>query len=324
MIHLSLFTAKRVSAVRGLFFIIGIVFSCVSFASSNPVIVWQLEAGFNIEKSLAERLVRELNLKSQKRADFYADIFDGQNFLLIPSLEKYKFRLKSGEKKSVLQANTKAAMTQMSCSPEMRFTVKSKNVGELNLSEQESSAFRSAVTRTLDLIHQGAGEKLVSQDVLKFEALLKTLPVPLMDQLLAVAQGKDYAFVPSHITHKIKWKGNLTKSPNVEVSVTEAQDYIGTHFFQTKYEIEFQIEGSNAMTPDQLGQQICDFMHGFRVDPIDLNPSRQKVQEQTLQLLIPYGKVIIHPADASSQDTSSKDASSMDASSMDASGKIGF
>lgn len=275
----------------------GIGFPHLGFASSNPVIVWQLEAGFNIEKSLAERLIRELKLKGQRRADFYADIYDGHNFLLIPSLEKYKFRLKAGEKKSVLQANTKAAMTLMSCNAQMSFTVKSKNVGELNLSEQESTAFQSAVTRTLDLLQQGGSEQMVVQEVHSFETLLKTLPVPLMDQLLSVAQGKSFAFVPSHITHKSKWKGALAKNPQVEVSVTEARDYIGTHFYQTKYEIEFQFEGPKTMTAEQLGQHICDFMHGFQVDPLDLNPSRKKVQEQTLQLLIPYGNVIIHPVD---------------------------
>ncbi len=274
------------------------VFSCTfalltcstSNAKPNSRIKTQTEAGFNLEEMAAQRILKTNNFSSEMRTDYYADIYDGQQFLLIPNPDMYKFRLKSEVAKATLQANTKISIDVMSCPEGWSFKVKKKSVGELTLNTMQRKKFEDSVVGLLDLFNTTDSKK-VAVEIEIFHKWLLDLKVPLLEKLTAVPKNTSWYFTASHLTKKIKW--TLTKDlgfKDIEISITEADDFIGTSFVQRKYEIEFQHDSS--MSNEDFGHSICAFMTSQGLRHEELKPEREKIQELTLQRLLKFNAAL--------------------------------
>jgi hypothetical protein len=231
-------------------------------------------------------------MKSEKREDYYADIYDGSDFLLIPSPERYKFRLKSGSKKWVMQTNTKASKARRQCPEGWRFNVREKLVGELRLSKEQADYFKRSVTVQLDLL-AGRDPVRVGKSVRELHNFILGLQVPLMEKLLTVTTGKRWVFTASHLVRKKKWRAPLPGNENIEVSITRGEDYVGSTFIQEKFEIEFQVPEEGLVSIDEFSTAVCSFMRGQGVTGDDLDPERNGAQHETLRRLAPFREVVL-------------------------------
>lgn len=266
--------------------LLGLVLSAVvsSVASAKDGgIKNQIEAGFNLEAVAAQKILKKYAFVGEDRVDYYADIYDGSNFLLIPNPEMYKFRLKTTKGKAVLQANTKISILPSVCPEGWTFKVKEKAVGELKLSNHDRESFARAVVEQLDALN-GADLFKAVHDVQKLHHHIVGLKLPLLDKLLSVPANTHWYFTASHLTKKIKWTVLQDMGwGNMEVSITQGEDFVGSTFIQKKYEIEFQLE--DEMSQEDFAQSICAFMKEQDLQPEDLQPGRNKPQLETLNRL---------------------------------------
>ena len=270
-------------AKLGAFFFFLSFFAATASWAQKAEIKKQTEAGFNLEQSAALAILQKYSFEGEDRVDYYADIYDGTQFLLIPHPDMYKFRLKATDKKAVLQANTKISITPFACSEGMTFKVKEKAVGELKLNKDQAQDFAKKVTAQLDSLATTDVQKS-AQGLRAFHKELVALPVPLLDKLLKVPTTPSWYFVASHLTRKVKWTLDYSSAHGpMEISITEGSDYVGSTFIQKKYEIEFQIEDS--MTAENFAGGICQFMNEQRLSLEDLSPTRDKPQAETLRRL---------------------------------------
>ncbi|KHD89274.1 MAG: hypothetical protein OM95_04335 [Bdellovibrio sp. ArHS] len=272
---------------RGCLSLFGLVISIGLVASlaqaKDGSIKNQVEAGFNLQESAALKILQKYPFKGEDRTDYYADIYDGANFLLIPNPEMYKFRLKVTNSKAVLQANTKISILPSVCAEGWAFKVKEKAVGELKLNSGDRDKFTHAVIQQLDALNGPDLTKAV-HDVHKLHSQIIALKLPLLDKLLAVPTGDRWYFTASHLTKKVKW--TVLKDlgwGNLEISITQGEDYVGSSFIQKKYEIEFQL--SDEMSQEHFVHSICEFMKEQGLQPEDLGPVRTKPQAETLKRL---------------------------------------
>lgn len=256
----------------------------VSWTYAKSEVVYQMESGFKLEKEAATKLVQALSMKPKQRVDYYADIYDGTQFLLIPSAEHYKFRMKAETNRWVVQANTKSSLVAKTCSEGWSFFVKEKQVGELSLKATPGLKFEKLVFDQLDLLAT-SDTATVKKSLQEFQGFLLSLGVPLMEDLLKVTQGKKWTFVASHLSKKTKWKALLPENPHIEVSVTMGQDFVGSTYIQDRYEIEFQVSEKGLLSAEEFSDEICQFMRDQGIRAEDLDPVEVDIQKETLSRL---------------------------------------
>ncbi|WP_413568619.1 hypothetical protein ACLWBD_13990 [Bdellovibrio sp. HCB117] len=263
--------------------ILSVVVSSSLANAKDDSIKNQVEAGFNLKEAAAQKILKKYAFTGEERIDYYADIYDGRSFLLIPNPEMYKFRLKTTKGKAVLQANTKISILPSVCSEGWTFKVKEKAVGELKLNSHDREKFARAVVEQLDALN-GADLSKAVHDVQKLHQQIVGLKLPLLDKLLSVPANNHWYFTASHLTKKIKWTALQDMGwGRVEVSITQGEDFVGSTFIQKKYEIEFQLE--DEMSQEDFAQSICAFMKEQDLQPEDLQPGRSKPQLETLNRL---------------------------------------
>lgn len=255
-----------------------------SFTKSYPAqLEHQVEAGFNLSAHAAISILQSYDFVPQLRNDYYVDAYDGERFLLIPHPIGYKFRLKAYEKKWILQATRKLAYHQYQCSSELALTIKEKEMGELSLSRRAMERFSQQVSRQLNQFH-GSDIIEVANEIREFHQFVLDLKVPLLKELSEVPSQQTWYFTASHLTKKTKWKTKVDVGyGNMEVSITDGRDFLGDHFFQRKFEVEFQtLENMPLQT---FAQSICLFMSKQKLSIEDINPFQNDPQEETLAQL---------------------------------------
>jgi hypothetical protein len=261
-------------------------------AGDGSKVRYQMETRFGLTESAYRAISARVPLEKTDRTDYYADIYDGSAFLL-PSSDNSKFRMKVHENKWVAQANTKLSTEARKCAEGWAFDVKEKRLGELKLSKARGEYFAATVKEQLDMLSGNAPDR-VAKSVRTFQQFLLELPVPLMDRLLSVTANKRWAFTASHLSRKVKWKGPLPGNENIEVSLTQADDYVGSTFMQKRYEVEFQFAEEGLMSVNEFSEAVCSFMRGQGVATGDINPGGEvDVQQETLKRLAPFKDAIL-------------------------------
>lgn len=254
----------------------------------------QTEAGFNLTTAAAQRILKSFPFESEVRQDYYADIYDGQNFLLIPNPQMLKFRLKSTKDKAVLQVNTKSSVTPATCNEAgnkaWNFTIKEKSVGELTLNKNEEQAFARSVIGQASLL-QTQQLAPAAAEIKKFHLFVLALPVPLMSKLTAVPNNAHWYFTTSHYSKKTKstYETDLGFG-NIEISITQGDDYVGSTWIQHRDEVEFQM--ADKMSTADFKQSICQFIKTQNLSLADLAPPDLDIQTETLKLLKPLNTLL--------------------------------
>lgn len=278
-----------------IFFLISLCVS-LSTAQASSSVVEQVETGFSLTPQVAKRVLSAFDFKSENREDFYVDIYDGKQFLLIPSKDKYKFRMKVTNGKAQLQVNVKKSFNAQIC-PEngLQFVIKEKEIGEKSLTNAERDCFSRSVVSQLDSLDSldsmdsmdSNAYSSVVNDIQGFHKYILNLKVPLLEKLTSVPQVSLWYFVASHNSYKKKWK--LKKDlglGEIEISLSQAKDYVGNSFVQERYEIEFQEKDS--MTINEFRDSVCKFLQELQMTPEDLNPSSLDPQAETLYRLFKF------------------------------------
>ncbi len=267
-------------------------FTSALASSTKSKIVYQMETGFNLTKEAAEAVLSKVPMTKKKRNDYYVDLYNGSNFLFDTSAQHYKFRLKSDDKKWTVQANTTQSSELHSCSQNLIFDMREKNIGELELTQSKAQTFEKLVHSQLDLI-QANDVVAVANKVAELQNFIMNLNIPLFNQLLSIDAEKSAILVATHMSKKTKWKSNLPQNNDIQVSITESQVFIGSKFLQNTYEIEFQIEEQGQVQKIDFANAICEFMLPFDFSVNELNPLRQDPQSATLLLLRPFNSSIL-------------------------------
>jgi hypothetical protein len=244
----------------------------------------QTEAGFNLTEKAALSILDRYKFTSRHRTDYYADIYDGHQFWLIPNPARYKFRMQAYKDKWIFQANTKESVVSKTCPQGWAFKVSEKAVGELSVKESVGRDFSSHVRHQLNHLLTRDVDQVV-EEILKLDHFILGLNVPLLPELINAPKARRWIFTASHLTKKKKWTADLEMGLGaVETSITEARDLIGDTFIQNKYELEFQI-GLGSMAAGDFAESICRFMKRQKLALEDTEPEREKVQEETLARL---------------------------------------
>lgn len=273
-----------------IFFLISLLVS-LSKAQASSSIAEQVETGFPLTSQAAKRVLSVFNFKSENREDFYVDIYDGKQFLLIPSKDKYKFRMKVTNGKAQIQVNVKKSFNSQICSENgFQFVIIEKEIGEKTLTNAERDYFSSSVVGQLDSIDSNAYSSVVN-DIQSFHKYIMNLKVPLLEKLNSVPQVSLWYFVASHNSYKKKCK--LKKDlglGEIEISLSQAKDYVGNSFVQERYEIEFQEKDS--MTINEFRDSVCKFIQELQLTPEDLNPTSLDPQAETLTRLFKFNSAL--------------------------------
>lgn len=258
-------------------------FQAYGVAKGDSRIKYELEAGLKIHSQAAQRILAQYPFEVQVRNDYYVDIYDGRNFLLIPSPQLYRFRLKSSESKAVLQINTKKSVTKAGCSNGETFRVEEKEVGELRLEQDKAKELTGLIDKQLYLMTEQSLTP-VAQTIHDLHREIGVLRIPLKEKILNAAGEGPWFFTASHTSSKLKHK--LMRDMgwgNIEISVTVGQDYVGTRMIQERSEIEFQPD--QKMSSNHFVTSICRFLGELHLSDADRDSEIQNPQDMTLSLL---------------------------------------
>jgi hypothetical protein len=249
----------------------------------------QTEAGFKITEAAARAILNLNDFKESKREDFYVDIYDGQHFLL--SDNRFKLRLKVSDDKSIVQANTKMKILPSQCEQGWKYNVLVKKIGELNLAKKETQYFKQAVSSQLDLILNGS-QADVKQQLLSFNKFIRSLPVPLLEKLLDVPQTPRWLFVPAYLSTKKKWTSLLNfNSKEIEVSIGEVRQYVGSTYFDSNFEVEFQFKNED-MNIEDFKSALCAYLQKNALRETDFAADGLDPQQETLKRLKFYNSIL--------------------------------
>ncbi len=267
------------------------LFSSPSHSSTSDAtsISYQTEAGFKITQAAASAVLNRNDFKKKARSDYYVDIYDGKNFVLNDN--RFKLRLKSSADKWKVQANTKTTILPSQCAQGWQYNVLIKKIGELKLDNQTRQHFENAVHSQLDLIAMGPATA-VQQEIISFDRFIRSLAVPLLDVLMKVPETEPWFFVASYQAEKNKWIAKIKiEDKEVEVSIGEVREFVGSTFIGANYEIEFQFE-NDEMSVTEFKSAVCSFLqqHGF--DLKDFTDGSVDPQLETLRRLKRYNAVL--------------------------------
>lgn len=276
-----------IGAIQTLFVLLGNV--AYSSASKEASVSYQTETGFKITQAAASAVLNRNNFKEQGRSDFYVDIYDGKHFVLNDN--RFKLRLKSTADKWKVQANTKTAVLPGQCDQGWSYSVLVKKIGELKLNNHTRHQFEKAVSSQLDLLATGPAATVL-QEILSFDQFIRSLPVPLLDVLMKVPKTEAWFFVASYQAQKNKWKAKLIiESKEVEVSIGEVHEFVGSTFIGANYEIEFQFENED-MSIAEFKSAVCAFLQQSGFSSKDFTNGSIDPQFETLRRLKPYNAVL--------------------------------
>jgi hypothetical protein len=249
----------------------------------------QTEAGFKITESAARAILNRNDFKEKTREDYYVDIYDGQHFLLNDN--RFKLRLKVIDDKSTVQANTKMNILPSQCEQGWKYNVLVKKIGELSLGQKDKQHFEEAVSSQLDLIVNGT-QADVKKDVISFDHFIKSLPVPLLEKLMDVPQTPRWLFVASYQSTKKKWTSKLTfNKKEIEVSIGEVNQYVGSTYIDSNFEVEFQFENDDFAI-DDFQSVVCTYLQKNGLTDTDFAADSIDPQQETLKRLKPYNSIL--------------------------------
>lgn len=267
--------------------VLGLLFFWVEgYAKEDSGVKYQMETGLKIKSEVAQRILSKFSFESQAREDYYIEIYDGTSFLIIPSPELYRFRLKTTGSRSVLQVNTKKRVIPSKCLNGETFRVEEKAVGELRLNQTKAHAVVDLIEDQLNLMN-GQTLSAVGSKIFELHRQIELLPIPLKEKLLSLTGGRRWLFTASHTSSKMKHKleRDMGWGP-LEISVTEGHDFVGTQMIQKRSEIEFQ--AGEQMTVEQFTSSVCSFLQEIQLSESDRELDIQDPQDTTLPLLRKY------------------------------------
>lgn len=245
----------------------------------------QIETGFSLTETAARRILRKFKFEPESRVDYYVDIYDGRRFWLDGSDESHKLRLKLKDKKGVLQAKSLEDSYPQSCFAPASFDVKKKTVGELKLGEVEANRFVRLMTDHLNSVEASNTARAIL-DLRRFHDLVMGSETPRLDVFMYVPDVPRWYFVGSHIARKVKWWTSVDEGLGpFRISITEAKDFIGSNFWQDRYEIEFQLKEITDMSTDDFALSVCRWMSKMSFKGEDFQPIRRDPQEESLRKL---------------------------------------
>lgn len=260
-----------------------------SSTSDAASISYQTEAGFKITQAAASAVLNRNDFKEKNRSDFYVDIYDGKHFVLNDN--RFKLRLKSTADKWKVQANTKITILPSQCAQGWQYNVLIKKIGELKLDNQTRQHFENAVRSQLDLIASGP-EAAVQQKIISFDRFIRSLAVPLLDVLMKVPEPEPWFFVARYQAEKNKWIAKIKiENKEVEVSIGEVREFVGSTFIGANYEIEFQFENAE-MSVAEFKSAVCSFLQQNGFDSKDFTDGSADPQPETLRRLKRYNAVL--------------------------------
>lgn len=243
----------------------------------------QTEAGFDLTKAAADRILQEYSFTSEDRTDFYIDMYDGQNLLIDSAPGAYKFRMKITDGEGVVQVNTKASIQNASCPTTPDFVINEKNLGELTLDKSQRSIFANLASRQQsELSSQPEKAAAAIKDLHQF---VQKLSVPLISEIQKIpTSGSRWFYVSSFMAKKTKFAMKL-KFPEgkIKVSITQGSDYLGSDLFQNRNEIEFQHDGS--ISRSDFNRIICSFMAEQNLATQDFDFSGKDIAAEVLRRL---------------------------------------
>lgn len=244
----------------------------------------EIEAGFDLTKSAAARALKTYKFKAKNRMDFYVDIYDGKDLVLMSQPMRQSFRLQVVDGgKRVFQTNIRTKVTLAQCAGGLSFTIKEKSSGELSVTDSEVRSFSEDFVNLLDSLKPGA-QPQVAQALKAFHSKILSLPVPLMQKLTQAPSSANWYFTPSYTTEKVKWEADyFSDGGRMEIAVAEARDFVGRTFIQDKYEIEFEPKGK--MTVDGFKKAVCEVMEQLQFTGDELNPDKSSAPAETLRRL---------------------------------------
>ncbi len=271
---------------KGFFALSLSVFMSVGHAKEDARIKHEMEAGFKIRAEAAQRILVKYPFEAQSREDYYVDIYDGHNFLVIPSPQLFRFRLKTTDSKAVFQINTKERITTAECQSGETIRIEEKAVGELRLGHEKAQEIARLIE---DQLHLMNGQPLTSvgRKILELHRQIEMLPIPLKEKLLTLPGDRPWVFTGTHTSSKLKYKllRDLGWGP-LEISVTEGQDYVGVQLIQNRSEIEFQ--PADKMSVPGFVASACAFLQELQLSEEDRDLDLRNPQETTLPLLKKY------------------------------------
>lgn len=274
-------------AYRGMILAVSILLCSSAFSrpKDDAKIESQIEAGFSLTQAAARRVLQKINFEPEPRTDYYVDIYDGQRFWLEGSDESHKLRLKVKDSKGVLQAKSLQKAYAQSCVAQASFAVKEKIIGERKLGKTDTQQFIQFMDEHMESLSSSNKARAVV-DLKRFHDLVMGSRTPRLDVLLDVPKTSRWYFVGSHVARKTKWWASANEGRgSFQVSITEAKDYIGSLYWQDRYEIEFQLANTNDMSVDDFAASICKWMARMDFKAEDFHPERRDPQEETLRRL---------------------------------------
>lgn len=258
----------------------------VGHAKDDTRIKYEMESGFKIRTEAAQRILGKYSFEAQSREDYYVDIYDGARFLVIPSPQLYRFRLKTTDSKAVFQINTKERTTTAVCKNGENIRVQEKAVGELRLGQNQAHEITRSINEQLNSMN-GQPLSSVGRRILEFHRLVETLPIPFKEKLLSLPGDRPWVFAATHTSSKLKYKllRDFGWGP-LEISVTEGQDFVGRQWVQDRSEIEFQ--PAEKMSTTEFVASVCTFLQELQLSEEDRELELLNPQEITLPLLKKY------------------------------------
>lgn len=263
-------------------------------ASEKGKIKYQVEVSLDLTENVARKILSHHEFESKERTDYVFDIYDGKNFLLFPSSQKIRFRLKEEEDKRVIQINKNTKTFSRTCEDFLPILIRERKSGELNASSKQ---YKSLLKGNKLLEQFDATPHNTCNSLKHFSNTLQKLNIPLQSELEKSLKVKDWMYLPINISKKIKWKKKMNlEFGQMTVSLSQGKDFIGEEFLQEKWEIEFQInpmEWKESPCPQKyckLEQSICDFLSKEEITKEDLNPVKISPYTQIKEKLSPYNK----------------------------------
>ena len=264
------------------------------FASDKGKIKYQVEVSLDLTEKAAKKILSHYQFESKERTDYVFDIYDGKNFLLFPSPQKIRFRLKEEDDKKVIQINKNTKTFSRTCENFLPILIRERKSGELNASNKQ---YKSLLRGNTLLEQFDTNPHNTCKPLKIFSNTLQKLNIPLQSEIEKSFGFKNWMYLPINISKKIKWK----KKTNLEfgqmtISLSQGKDFIGEKFLQEKWEIEFQInpmEWKESICPQKyckLEESICEFLKKEEIAKEDLDPIKISPYTKIKERLTPCNK----------------------------------
>ncbi len=195
----------------------------------------------------------------------------------------YKLRLKTENKKWLLQATTGLVESSFSCSDTLLISVKSKTVEEFFVPSTDQQIISSSIENQLESLH-ARDEGNTIKAIKRLDSQIQSKRFPAIDKLKSVAGNQQFVFVGTFISQKIKSKYKFfTAKGDLILSVTQGEDFLGPIPFQNRF--EFEIQADETVPLESFKKEACRIIASFNLGPEDQTPLRLDPEAITLRNL---------------------------------------